>query len=120
MNIDKLDIHKINKKEIRHQINNDILKEISKVKVGDFCIINRCLCRINKVGKLKLYFDEYDSYPELKSDYWIYKNIPYNTTKTYFKWCVPIVKIPNTNDLFKYKFIVKDGEFLGFDKNQPL
>ena len=49
------------------------------IKAGDFAIINRCLCKINKVGKLKLYFDEYDSYPQ--NNIWIYKNEVYNTTQ---------------------------------------
>ena len=41
------------------------------IKAGDPAIINRCLCKINKVGKRKLYFDEYDSYPV--KGIWIYK-----------------------------------------------
>jgi hypothetical protein len=83
----------------------------SNIKAGDFAIINRCLCKINKVGKRKLYFDEYDSYP--KNNIWIYKNEVYNTTQFWKKYC-PCIPIPNTPDLFKYPFKVENNKFIGF------
>ena len=89
----------------------------STVKVGDFAIINRCLCRINKIGKMKIYFDEYDSYP-LHNGVWIYKNKIYNTTKHYKKYC-PCILIPNTDDLFKYPFKIENNRFIEFIKTQP-
>ena len=77
------------------------------IKVGDFCVINRCLCEVTKIGKIKVYFKEYHSYME--DGIYYYNNIPYANGKGphYWNQCI---KIEDTeNKLFKYPFKISNN-----------